>query len=542
MLALQLDKQRDPIPPSIEPPPRQLSPLRVGVLVILLIALGIGAWRLVSHETSAAAVKSDAVPVYSPYVDVTLTPIYPFQLPSANPVSSVYLAFVVSDSEEACTPSWGAYYTLEEAEGGLDLDARVARLHQQGGSVMVSYGGRDNGELALGCTDPEKLAQAYMAPVKRYHASAIDLDLEGATLEDAEANLRRAKAIASVQQQMAGRKKPLEVWVTLPVASSGVTGEGIAAVKALLDAGVEVAGVNAMAMDFGTEEAADDLLGTIERSLLATHAQVQSLWRSADLPSSASEAWSHVGATVMIGVNDVRDERFTTEDARQLAAFVNEVGIPRVSIWSLNRDSECGGAFARSGVLSNTCSGVFQEPLEFTRIFSHLRGTETAKPQAATPTAQGKVARVETDDPKTSPYPIWRPTAAYIRGYKVVWQGQIYEAGWWNQGTPPGTAAAESPNGPWQPIGPVPPGSRPPKPVVLVKGSFPAWSATKVYYQGDRVEFHGLPYEARWYTQGEQPIDELPSDPGSSWEPLFNLSGEPTAATNPAAKPTGAEK
>lgn len=536
------DKQRDPIPPSVKPPPRQLSPVRVGILVLVLIALGIGAWRLVSHETSAAAVKSDAVPVYAPYVDVTLTPTYPFQLASANPVSSVYLAFVVSDRAEPCTPSWGTYYTLNEAEGALDLDARTARLRQQGGSVMVSYGGRDNDELAVGCSDERRLARAYMAPVKRYRASAIDLDLEGATLEDAAANRRRATAIASVQRQATRRKKPLRVWVTLPVAASGLSADGVAAVRALLDAGVKLAGVNAMAMDFGTEEAADDMLATIERSLLATHAQVQSLWRSAGLPSSASEAWARVGATVMIGVNDVTDERFTTEDARHLATFVNKVGIPRVSIWSLNRDSQCGGAFARSGVLSNTCSGVVQKPLEFTRIFSRLRGTETARVETAAPTPPGAVARVGSDDPKTSPYPIWRPTGAYVRGYKVVWQGQIYEAGWWNQGAPPGTAAADSPNGPWQPIGPVPPGSHAPKPMKLVRGSFPAWSATEVYNQGDRVEFQGLPYEARWYTRGEQPIDELPSDPGAPWEPLFNVPGEPIAATNPAPEPTGAEK
>lgn len=62
---------------------------------------------------------------------------------------------------------------------------------------MVSYGGRDNSELAVGCTEPDKLMEAYMAPIDRYHASAIDLDLEGQTLADAAADARRATAIAS---------------------------------------------------------------------------------------------------------------------------------------------------------------------------------------------------------------------------------------------------------------------------------------------------------------------------------------------------------
>jgi chitinase len=530
MALVRRKKPRDPIPPSVEPPPRELSPLRVLILILALAALVFGGWKLFDRETPATAAKSDAIPVYAPYVDVTLTPTYPFQLPSANPVSSVYLAFIVSDSSEPCTPSWGDYYTLDQAGKGLDLDARTAQLRDQGGSLMISFGGRDNGELAVGCTSPAELRDAYLAPVVRYHAAAIDLDLEGATLSDRAANARRAKAIAAVQKQLAGDDKPLAVWVTLPVSAAGLTAEGEAAVRSLLNAGVKLAGVNAMAMDFGTDEAAEDMLGTVEASLTATHAQVQSLWRAAGLESGAAAAWGHVGATVMIGVNDITDERFTTRDARALAAFIDKVGIPRVSVWSLNRDSQCGGAFARTGILSNTCSGVVQKPLQFTQTFSELRGTKTARRETAAPRVPAEATKVKHDDPAKSPYPIWRASAAYEAGYKIVWQGQIYQASWWNQGTPPGSAAANSPNGPWQPIGPVPAGSQAPELMMRVEGSFPHWSPTAVYHQGDRVDFDDLPYQARWYTKGEQPISSLPADPSAPWEPLFNYPGEPTPA------------
>jgi chitinase len=515
-----------------EPPPRELSATRVVVLLVVLCAIGFGGWQLLSKETPAASAKSDAIPVYSPYVDVTNTPTYPFQLPSSNPVSSVYLAFVVSDTEEPCTPSWGTFYTLDSAEQGLDLDARTAQLRGQGGSVMISYGGEANTELAVDCIDPARLQQAYLEPIQRYHAKAIDLDIEGASLADTGANARRATAIAAVQKEFAAEKKPLKVWMTLPVSSHGLTPEGIAAVQAMLKKKVELAGVNAMTMDFGPGEGAShDMLGTIERALVATQGQVQSLWRAAGLPNSPSAAWGHVGATPMLGVNDVTAERFTTKDARELAKFVKERGIPRVSAWSLNRDSQCGGAFAKVGELSNTCSGVVQKPLEFTHIFSELRGTKTAGKEAAAASTAPETHPSAADDPATSPYPIWRPAAAYGSGYKVVWQGQIYQAGWWNQGTPPGTAAADSPSGPWQPIGPVPAGSHAPKLVKTVEGSYPDWSPSQVYHQGDRATFGGLPYQARWYTQGEQPLAELPSDPTASWEPLFKYPGEPTGTT-----------
>lgn len=513
----------------LEPPPRELSAIRVVLLCVALIAIGFGVWQLVTKETPASAAKSGAVPVYSPYVDVTLTPTYPFQLPSANPVSSVYLAFVVSDKEEACTPSWGTFYTLDSAESGLDLDARAAQLRSQGGSVMISYGGQANTELAVDCTDPVQLRQAYLEPIKRYKAKAIDLDIEGANLADTAADARRATAIAAVQKELAQEKKPLQVWMTLPVSSHGLTAEGIAAVQATLKAKVKLAGVNAMTMDFGPGEGAEkDMLGTIERALDATQGQVQSLWRAAGLPSSAGAAWGHVGVTPMFGVNDVTDQRFTTKDAKELAKFVDARGIPRVSGWSLNRDSQCGGAFAKTGELSDTCSGVVQKPLEFTQIFSRLRGTKTAGDEATAAATQNKPATI-TDDPKTSPYPIWRPSAAYGTGYKVVWQGQIYESGWWNQGTAPGTSSGDAPSGPWQPIGPVPAGSKAPALVKTVSGDHAKWSPSTVYHEGDRVEFDGLPYQARWYTQGEQPLAQLPSDPSAPWEPLFKYPGEPNS-------------
>ncbi len=517
-------------PAPLEPPPPEISPIRVALLLIVLAGLAFGLWRLIGHGTSAAEARSDAVPVYAPYVDVTQTPIYPFQLPSANPVAGVYLAFIVSDPSQPCAPSWGGYYTLEQAEQSLDLDARTAQLRNQGGSVMVSYGGRDNSELAVGCTDPGKLLRAYMAPIDRYHAGAIDLDLEGQTLADTAADARRAQAIAAVQRRMAARHTPLAVWMTLPVSRAGLTAEGIAAVRSMLSARVKLAGVNAMAMDFGPDEgAARDMVGTIERALYATHAQVQSLWSAAGLAGGAAAAWGHIGVTVMLGVNDVTDQRFTTHDANELAAFVDDHGIPRVSAWSLNRDSECGGAFPQTEVSSNTCSGVLQTSLQFTHVFSSLKGTTTARPQnEAGTSAARQPAPSWTDDPADSPYPIWRSTAAYGSGYKVVWEGEIYEASWWTQGTPPGSVAADSPNGPWQLIGPVTAGSHAPKLVLLASGRLPVWSANTVYHQGERVSFAGLPYEARWYTHGEQPLEELPSSPNVPWRPLFKYPGEPT--------------
>jgi chitinase len=513
----------------LEPPAPQLSPLRVLVLLIVLAGAAFGVFSLVSARAAAVDAKSTAAPVFAPYVDVTLTPVYQFQLPSEDPVSSAYLGFIVSDSSSPCTPSWGGYYTLAQADTSLDLGARIAQLAKQGGSARISFGGRDNNELAVACTSTTALEQAYLAPIQRYGVNTVDFDIEGAALANQAADARRAQAVAAIQQQLAHSHKTLHVWVTLPTATSGITPQGLAVVRAMLAAHVQLAGVNVMAMDFGGGVASTQMFTAVRDSLYAAHAQVQQLWSHAGLTGTPAAAWEHLGVTVMLGVNDTTAEHFTVADARRLASFANREGISRVSAWSLNRDSECGSAYPVTGIVSNTCSGVLQSPLEFTKIFSRLRGTKTARSEQSSATAQALQQATTTDNPSTSPYPIWQASAAYVAGYKVVWQGEIYQANWWSQGDAPGSTAATSTTaGPWLLIGPVPAGSTAYTPSLLVSGNQPDWSATTVYHEGKRVSFHGLPYQARWYTKGNQPLDELPSNPNSPWEPLFTAPGEPT--------------
>lgn len=508
-----------------EPPARELSWLRVAILLVVLAGIGVGAWKLIAHNNATAAAKSDATPVYAPYVDVTLTPTYPFQLPSANPVAGAYLGFIVSDPSVACTPSWGGYYTLGQAAQTLDLDARVAQLRSQGGKAMISYGGQAHSDLAIGCTNPTKLADAYMAPVQRYHSSTIDLDIEGNSLNDVAADARRATAIATVQKQVrAQQHRQLHVWMTLPVSTKGLTPQGEDAVRAMLAAHVKLAGVNAMAMDFpASDGAAKNMYRAVEDSLYATHAQVESLFSTGGQRVTSGFGWAHLGVTVMLGVNDVTSERFTVADARKLTRFANHQGLPRVSAWSLNRDSECGSTFAQVGIVSNTCSGVRQSPLQFTHVLSQLRGTTTARSQSS---SSVQPQSGSGDNQATSPYPIWQSSAAYVTGYKVVWNGQIYQANYWSQGTPPDSTSSST-SSPWQLIGPVPAGSHAPKRILLNKGYHAIWSPKTVYREGDVVEFDGLPFKARYYTRGDQPLNMLPANPSSPWQPLFAYPGEP---------------
>lgn len=517
--------------PLGEPPPRKLSVVRMTVFLVAVVAMAYGVWQLVLREGSAGAVAGASTPAFSPYVDVTLTPTYPFQSPTANPVSSAYLGFVVTTPSAPCKPTWGGAYTPASADTQLNLDARVAQLRAQGGHAMISFGGQANSEPAVTCASASRLQSAYLAPVQRYQATAIDLDVEGAGLADVAADARRAAAVAAVQRRLARHGRRLAVWVTLPVTAHGLTSQGMAAVRAMLAGHVSLTGVNVMAMDFGSGEGAQrDMFGTVRRSLYAAHAQVQSLDAAAGLNAGSAAAWQHLGVTVMLGVNDVAGQRFTIQDARRLARLAAAEGLPRVSAWSLNRDTPCGGAFAQVGVVSNTCSGVSQSPLQFTHILSRLKGTTTARSQAAGGAASAGVQVAAPDDPAKSPYPIWQATAAYDAGFKVVWHREIYQAKWWTQSTAPEADATTATPSPWLLIGPVSPGAHAPRPRLLASAHQPRWSPTRVYHAGDRVTLHGLPYQAKWYTRGDEPISTLPASSALPWQPLFTDPGEPTAA------------
>jgi chitinase len=514
--------EQDPEWQELEEPAARLSWLRLGILLVVLAGLGAVGTVAVLHlrDTAGPTAKSWAVP----YVDVTLTPTFEFQDPSANPAQDVALAFVVADPKDGCAPSWGGAYTPDEAAASLELDRRISQLRAAGGDIMLSVGGLTNTELAVACTDQARLTDAYRQLVKRYDVTTLDLDIEGTAVADQASLQRRALALATVQAERQKAGKPLTVWLTLPVAPAGLTADGLTAVRATLQGGVSLRGVNVMTMDFGSSSGSSKR-ELSEQALEATHKQLSDLYLRLGVQLTSPQVWSRIGATPMIGQNDVDAERFTVADARGLAEFAVDKGLGRVSMWSLNRDAQCRGTFTNVVVHSNTCSGVSQDALAFSSVFVGLPGSAvgTSGRDSVDIPDQAEVA----DDPAKSPYPVWRLTAQYVGGYKVVWHGVVYVAKWANQGTDPSATGDASSPTPWSVIGPVSSADTAPKPAPAVTGVTAAWNPATTYGRGDRVVFDGLPYQARWATTGDAPSTDYPIGPDDPWQPLFTVPGEP---------------
>ncbi len=500
---------------------RRLSPWRVILAIVIVaggVAVGLFSWRELRLDP---LVKSDK-PWSAPYVDVTATPQFSFeQLGGLNQKDAI-LSFIVAAPKDGCSPSWGAAYSLNEASDSLDLDRRIARLRQQGGSIAISFGGLNNDELATVCTNHSKLVGAYKKVVERYNIGTIDLDLENDNLEDLVVNARRAKAIAELQSDRRALKKPLAVWLTLPVTSVGLNKHGTDAITELLRAGVDIAGVNIMAMNYTSSEMGNRDISTVSIAALEnTKRQLGILYDQAGTYLNDRSLWRKIGVTPMIGQTNNKNEVFTIGDAKRINRFAHDNGIGRVSMWSANRDVECGTNYIDKVVVSDSCSGVRQDKFDFvTALGSGFSGNIVGTADNIT-IGQNKPSKEDlVDNPKTSPYQIWSESDTYLQGTKVVWHHNVYQAKWWTEGDVPDNPVLQAWQTPWELIGPVLPGERPVKQAKLPSDKYPKWSGTTEYEEGQRVMFQGVPYRARWWNKGDSPAAASANSNASPWVPL----------------------
>ena len=515
-----LTEPADPGWPA-EPPRRRLSVLRSLVALCLITAAGGGGYLVVKTQLNTP--PPIRTTWFAPYVDVALTPTYQFQSTSADPARQAVLGFVVGDSASPCTPSWGGAYTAAQANQSLALGSRIAQVQQDGAQVIASFGGQSHTSLDVGCTSMARLTQAYQSVISTYHLTTIDLDIEGAALNSFPAEQRRAAAMAALEQAARAGDRQLSVWLTLPVEPSGLQDNAISVLQAMLRDRVSIAGVNLLAMDFSHPPAAGAMLAEVESALTTAHTQLTTLLPRYGLSLRSQQIWQRLGATVMIGQNNIKGERFTVDDARGLTAFAHREHLGRVSMWSLNRDSQCGSSFAEVGLLSNTCSGTSQSGLEFANVFGELQGQARV-----TQASGGDVLPPRPDtNPANAPYPQWSPGTSYTTGYKVVEDGLIYQAKWYNSGQVPAAQVQYAWQSPWELLGPVLPGDHSQALPTLPAGTYPGWSRDGSYGADVKVLFHGLPYESKWDNQGVSPGAEASDPAGSPWKPLFKIPGEP---------------
>jgi hypothetical protein len=326
---------------------RSASLSLVGAATLLIVATeGVqGAAALGSTSGASASVDTRV----APYMD--LSGPNPGNLAGAIDagLTDVTAAFVVG---RGCTPIWddGSPVAKDKRKSKAIREAQVA-----GADVIISFGGAGGKELARSCTDQGELTDAYRAVIDRFGVTQVDFDVEGASIDPVEQKgsiARRFAAIRTLQQRMPG----LEVSVTIAVGRGGLVPSGIHFLRVAKQTGTRIDLVNIMTMDYGGS--VGDMGGTAIKGAEGTLAQVRSLW--------PDYTYANLGITPMIGDNDSPGETFGLDDAAEVRAFAAAHQVGRLAFWSVNRDQPCtrGTARARGG-----CSGVEQDPMEFTKTF-----------------------------------------------------------------------------------------------------------------------------------------------------------------------------
>jgi chitinase len=301
-----------------------------------------------SSPSGATATTNPYAP-YSPYVSATTAA----DTDAAGSPASYNLAFVVADGSD-CSPVWGGTTDIDDTA----VASRIKALTSSGGDVRVSFGGAAGEELALVCDSAARLADAYAKVLDATGATEADFDIEGDALTDSAATARRSEAIALLQ-----KKRELKVTYTLPVMPSGLDADSVALLESANDHSAEVSTVNIMAMNYGTSYDGD--MGDYAiTSATAAHDQIQEV-----LGLSDRAAWRGLAVTAMIGVNDVKGETFTLDDAAQLRALARKKGIAWLSAWSSFRDLECPSGTSTAKA-QDTCSGVEQKAGAFAKALS----------------------------------------------------------------------------------------------------------------------------------------------------------------------------
>jgi len=346
---------------------RPRSRTRSGVLAATVVALALAACSPTVPPTDYGQEPRRSQPATNPrwfggYLDVTLTPNLPLKETAKHGAATTVLSFIGAHPKNPCQPSWDGVHTLDQAGATLSVDSQIKPFREAGNDIAVSFGGQLGKELAVACTDLGALVKAYSTVITKYGLDTVDFDVEGAGLQDHAAADRRAAAAAQLQAQSPD-VNPLKVWLTLPVSTQGLTTDGERSVSAMLDAGVELAGVNIMVMDFEPLAPGRTMLAAAQSAAEATHQRLGELYTRAGKPLDDAAVWQLIGLTPMIGQNDVKGQVFTLADAAGLNSFAVERGIGRMSMWSMNRDVACTSASRpeQGSSASSNCSGVKQQ-------------------------------------------------------------------------------------------------------------------------------------------------------------------------------------
>lgn len=371
--------------------------------------------------------------VYAPYVDFTLNSIPDLAtLAKQENVTHFTMAFVVSKDADTCLPTWGTAYNIND----YAQYSKIKALREAGGDVMVSIGGANNSPLAASCKNVSDLQQHYYDIVENLNLNVLDFDIEGTWVADHDSINRRNEAVKAVQDQWKSEGRSVGIWYTLPVLPTGLTSDGLYVLNDAKAKGVNLAGVNVMAMDYGSSICQSD--GTEGQNIhgaCATSA-IENLFsqlKQIFTDKSDKEINAMMGVTPMNGYNDVQGEVFYISDAKLVEDDAQDRDMGMIGMWSMMRDQP-----GVPGQVSPEHSGLTESQAPqyaFSEVFAPFTHNDTVP-------VDTEIKDVAVNKESYAPSLEWSQNTASVQGkkYNVVLQrddfhdGQPYSGGSYGAG------------------------------------------------------------------------------------------------------------
>jgi hypothetical protein len=268
-------------------------------------------------------------------------------------VKDLTLAFVLSHGN--CSPAWDGKRALL---GGADQRA-IEAIRTAGGDVDVSFGGWSGKKLGSACKTPEALAAAYQKVIDAYALHAIDIDIEHGEFTNKKTRLRVVAALAAVQRANPG----LEISITFGTGETGPERDGQSLIADAAAIGFQPSVWTIMPFDFGAP--VPDMGQTSIRAAEGLEREVATRYGL-----TAALAYERVGISSMNGTTDESDETVSAANFQAMLGFAQQHHLGRLTFWSVNRDRPC----AAKGSESDACSGIEQQPYEFSDLLAQYRG------------------------------------------------------------------------------------------------------------------------------------------------------------------------
>jgi chitinase len=320
------------------------------------IALVAGATALLTAAAFAVAPNSQAAPASSmgaaPYLYYGWgKPPNATSVMSATGVKWFTLAFILSDG--GCNPKWDGNRSLTGSDA-----TRINEIRGAGGDVIPSIGGWSGKKLGEHCSSASALAGAYQKVINTYKLKAIDVDIESTEFNNGTVRKRVIDALKIIKNNNAG----IKVYLTFGTTPSGPDATGRDLINKGAAAGLAVDGWVIMPFDFGTS--VPDMGKASIKAANGLKAAVKSAYGYSD-----DQAYRRIGISSMNGKDD-DGKTINLGDFREMLAFAKQRHIARFTYWALNRDRSCGGANNDM----DSCSGVSQKALDFTRVIGQYNG------------------------------------------------------------------------------------------------------------------------------------------------------------------------